>query len=41
MSKVNVAVLGACGVTGFAWAAQSLLCDLQQHPYFELAALVA
>jgi aspartate-semialdehyde dehydrogenase len=39
--KLRVAVLGACGTTGFAWIAQSVLCSLKDHPYFEVAAMVA
>jgi aspartate-semialdehyde dehydrogenase len=39
--KTRIALLGPCGTTAYAWAAQILLNDLQDHPYFELAGLVA
>lgn len=39
--KSRVAILGACGTTGFAWIAQSVLCSLVDHPYFDVVAMVA
>lgn len=39
--KSRVALLGACGTTGFTWIAQSVVCCLQDHPYFDLVAMVA
>lgn len=39
--KSRVAVLGACGTSGFAWIAQSVLCSLKDHPYFDVVAMVA
>jgi aspartate-semialdehyde dehydrogenase len=41
MAKVRVALLGACGTTGFAWVTHTLMGDLENHPYFELVGLVA
>jgi aspartate-semialdehyde dehydrogenase len=38
MSKLNVAVLGACGKGGFAWIAQSIIVELFNHPYFQVVA---
>jgi len=39
--KSRVAVLGACGTSGFAWIAQSVLCSLTDHPFFDVVAMVA
>jgi hypothetical protein len=41
MTKINVAIHGAYGSTGLAWTAQMMMCDLKDHPFFDLAALVA
>ena len=41
MSKINVAVLGVCGRGGFAWIAQSILRELENHPYFQVTAVIA
>lgn len=40
-SKINVALHGAYGSSGLAWTAQMVLCDLLDHPYFNIVALVA
>lgn len=41
MEKINVAVLGVCGRGGFAWIAQSILCELQNHPFFNVTAIIS
>ena len=42
MKKIDVAVMGATGTTGFAWVAQNIAKRLVDgHPYFNLAALIA
>jgi aspartate-semialdehyde dehydrogenase len=38
---MKVALCGACGPTIFGWIAQMVLCELDNHPYFEIAAMVA
>ncbi|OGV95904.1 aspartate-semialdehyde dehydrogenase [Microgenomates group bacterium RBG_16_45_19] len=40
MSKINVAVLGVCGRGGFAWIAQSILHELENHPFFQVTAVI-
>jgi aspartate-semialdehyde dehydrogenase len=41
VDRMKVAVCGACGSTIFGWIAQMVLCDLEDHPYFEVAGMVA
>lgn len=39
--KMNVAVVGATGSSGFAWTSQMLIQMLENHPWFRLGALVS
>jgi aspartate-semialdehyde dehydrogenase len=39
--KSRLGILGACGSSGFAWIAQSVLCSLEDHPYFEVVGMVS
>jgi len=41
MTKTNIAILGICGRGGFAWIAQSILCELQGHPFFQVSAVIS
>ncbi len=42
MAKVDVAVMGVTGKTGFGWVAQRIARKLfEGHPYFNLAALIS
>jgi len=41
MTQHRVAILGAGGRGGFAWIAQSILCELADHPFFVPLAVLA